>query len=336
MFGNIGSKALVLAFTALQLAGVSNADSRTTPPSGCVVVSTSPSSGQYSTLQSAVDSLSTTSTTAQCIFVYPGTYSEQVYISSRAAILTIYGSTTDTTSYTSNTVTITQGKSQDDSDNNDATATIRAWAAGLKIYNINLVNTRGKGSQALALSAQADQQGYYGVSLSGYQDTLLANEGYQIYANSYIEGATDFIFGQRARAWFENVDIGVKANGWITANGRDSEDNVSFYLFNNCNVAAASGYTVSSGTVYLGRPWRIYSRVVFQNTALSAVINSAGWSVWSSSTPNTDDVYYMEYGNTGTGASGTRASFAGFLSEAVSITTILDSSYTSWVDTTYL
>ncbi|KAL7266771.1 hypothetical protein RUND412_010665, partial [Rhizina undulata] len=306
MYGNIRIKALMLAFTALQLAGVSNAASRTEPPSGCIVVSTSPSSEQYSTLQSAVDSLSTTSTTAQCIFIYPGTYSEQVYISARAAILTIYGSTTDTTSYSSNTVTITQGKSQDDSANNDATATVRAWAAGLTMYNINLVNTRGEGSQALALSAMGDQQGYYGVSLSGYQDTLLANDGNQIYANSYIKGATDFIFGQRARAWFENVEIGVTDNGWITANGRDSEDNVSYYLFNNCNVAAASGSSVSGGASYLGRPWRNYSRVVFQNTALSEVVNSAGWSVWSSSTANTDNVYYMEYGNTGAGASETR------------------------------
>lgn len=41
-------------------------------------------------------------------------------------------------------MTITQGKSQDDSANNDATATIRAWAVGLKIYNINMANTRGK------------------------------------------------------------------------------------------------------------------------------------------------------------------------------------------------
>ena len=48
----------------------------------------------------------------------------------------------------------------------------------------------GEGSQAIALSAQADQQGYYGVKLQGYQDTLLANTGNQIYANSYLDGAT--------------------------------------------------------------------------------------------------------------------------------------------------
>ncbi|KAH0602285.1 uncharacterized protein H6S33_009859, partial [Morchella sextelata] len=155
-------------------------------------------------------SLSTTSSAAQCIFIYAGTYAEQVYIPARAAQLTIYGETTDTTSYTSNTVTITQGKSQDDSANNDATATIRAFAVGLKIYNINIANKEG--SQAVALSSQGDQQGFYGVKLTGYQDTVLANEGFAVYAKSYIDGATDFIFGQRQRAWFDGVDIRVKAN----------------------------------------------------------------------------------------------------------------------------
>lgn len=109
-------------------------------------------------------------------------------------------------------------------------------------------------------------------------------------------------------------------------------------LQNNCDIAAASGNTVSSGAYYLGRPWTEYARVVFQVTSMSSVINSAGWSQWSSSTPNTADVYFGEYDNSGTGASGTRASFATKLSSAVSITTILGSSYTSagYYDSSYM
>lgn len=45
---------------------------------------------------------------------------------------------------------------------------------------------------------------------------------------------------------------------------------------------------------------------MFQNTSLSAVINPAGWSVWSASDVNTEFVYFREFKNTGTGASGTR------------------------------
>lgn len=63
------------------------------------------------------------------------------------------------------------------------------------------------------MSAQADS-GYYGCSFYGFQDTLLANEGLQYYRNCLITGATDFIFGQRAAAWFEKCDIRVRNGGY--------------------------------------------------------------------------------------------------------------------------
>lgn len=107
---------------------------------------------------------------------------------------------------------------------------------------------------------------------------------------------------------------------------------------NSCTISAASGNTVSSGAYYLGRPWTEYARVVFQYTTMTDVINSAGWVEWSSSEPNTDDVLFGEYDNAGDGVSSARASFAETLSAAVSINTILGSSYTSagYYDATYM
>lgn len=69
---------------------------------------------------------------------------------------------------------------------------------------------------------------------------------------------------------------------------------------------------------------------------MSNVINSAGWEEWSSSEPNTEDVLFGEYDNSGAGSTGTRASFATKLSSPIEITTILGSNYADWVDTTYL
>ncbi|KAK4125819.1 carbohydrate esterase family 8 protein [Parathielavia appendiculata] len=308
---------------------------RTSPPAGCLAVG---SSAKYPTVQSAVNALSNTTTAAQCIFIYKGTYQEQVYIPQLQSTLTIYGETKDTSKFSANTVTITQGKSQDDSPNNDATATLRAHTTDLNVYNINLVNTRGQGSQALALSAQKDRQGYYACQFKGYQDTILANAGVQVYAKSYIEGATDFIFGQRARAWFDGADIRVLAasTGWITANGRDSEANPSYYVINKSTVSAKAGDTVAAGAYYLGRPWRSFSRVVFQNTKMSNVVNPAGWAIWNNGDARTGNVTYAEYKNSGEGSKGTRASFATKLSSAVSISEILGSDYKTWVDRAYL
>lgn len=169
---------------------------------------------------------------------------------------------------------------------------------------------------------------------------MLAQTGAQLYAQSYIEGATDFIFGQEGQAWFEQCDIGVLAAklGYITASGRASSSSSSYYVINNSKVAAAPGNSVSSGAFYLGRPWGAYARVAFQATSMTNVISSAGWKIWNDGDPRTDHVEFGEYENSGAGSQGTRASFAKKLSAPVAISSVLGSNYASasWVDIAYL
>ena len=206
-----------LLFPLLSLFSFAHAASRTSPPSSsCLTVG--PSGRQYTSIQSAVNALSTSSSTAQCIFIYPGTYYEQVLIPARSAQLSIYGSSSSTIGYSSNSVTITASKSQADGLSNDETATVRVKSANARLYNLNIENGYGQGSQAVALSVYAEGVGIYGCSLKGFQDTLLAQEGAQLYARTLIQGATDFIFGQRAPAWFEKCDIKVvtASVGYIT------------------------------------------------------------------------------------------------------------------------
>lgn len=168
---------------------------------------------------------------------------------------------------------------------------------------------------------------------------MLAETGAQLYAKCYIEGATDFVFGQTADAWFEACSIGVLATsyGTITASGRSSNDG-GYYVINNSDIAAAPGQAVSDGAFYLGRPWGDYARVMIQNTEMSSVINAAGWHIWNTGDERTQHVTFEEYNNNGAGASGTRASFSEKTSVAVSISTVLGSGYTSanYVDTSYL
>ncbi|KAJ3456743.1 hypothetical protein MRS44_016766 [Fusarium solani] len=281
------------------------AAARTEAPSGAIVVG---EGGDFSSIQEAVNSVSGSDSV---IFVKPGTYEEQVLIPESAGALTIYGYTEDDQDYSKNQVTLTHSLGADEAGNNDSSGTLRAKNNGLKVYNINVANSRGKGVQAIALSAYGDEQGYYGCQFTGYQDTILTNKGKHYFHASYIEGATDFIFGQESVAWFEQCDIGVVAKGYITANGRDSAENPSYYVINKSVVKAAGA---GDGETYLGRPWREFARVVFQNTELGSV--------------------YGEFGNTGAGASGDRASFSKQLSAAVTIDEILGS--TSWIDSSYV
>ncbi|KAI7975071.1 hypothetical protein EIK77_001931, partial [Talaromyces pinophilus] len=179
-------------------------------------------------ISAAVAALSKTTTSTQTIFIEQGTYDEQVYIPSLAGELIIYGQTEDTSSYSSNLVTLTYGLSAASAGSDDLSATLRNYAAKSRIYNINVKNSYGS-------------------------DTVLAETGNQVYAKSYIEGAIDFIFGQHATAWFDGCDIGVvaKSQGTITANGRSSSSDASYYVINKSNIAAASGQSVASGSYYL-------------------------------------------------------------------------------------
>lgn len=206
------------ACVVLSLVAAALAAELTTAPDGCASVNLDGST-EFSTIQSAIDSLVTTTAGTQCVFIYPGNYSEQVTVPWRADQLSVYGYTNDSSSYESNTVTITGNKSQLLNITNDDTATLRVRSPDFKLYNVNVENTFGEGSQAVALSAFEDS-GYYGCQLWGYQDTLLAEHGRQLYAKTLIAGATDFIFGQRALDWFQNVAIRVippvSSQGYIT------------------------------------------------------------------------------------------------------------------------
>lgn len=115
------------------------AASRTSPPSGCLHVAKS--GGQYTSVQAAINTLSTSSTADQCVFVNQGTYTEQVYVASRAARLTIYGYTADTSSYAGNKATITFNKDAKAAGNNDKSGTLRVAAANVKVYNLNVINS---------------------------------------------------------------------------------------------------------------------------------------------------------------------------------------------------
>ncbi|KAE8349776.1 pectin lyase fold/virulence factor [Aspergillus coremiiformis] len=325
-------KSIVVSFL---FAVTALAASRMTAPAGALVVSKS--GGRYSTVSAAVKALSTTKTETQTIFIEGGTYDEQVYIPPLAGKLIIYGQTDDTTSYTGNRVKITHSIKLSDVSNDDETATVRNHTPNSSFYNLNIANPCGQAChQALAVSAFAGNQGYYGCQFTGYQDTLLAQTGNQIYSKTLIEGAVDFIFGQHARAWFQDCDIRVlqgPKSASITANGRSSESDQSYFVIHKSTV---SGNGVPAGTYYLGRPWSKFARVIFQLTSLSDAINPAGWTQWSTSQPNTESVTLAEYDNSGAGAKGTRASFSKKLSQPLSISTILGSDWNRWVDTSYV
>ncbi|KAF5376573.1 hypothetical protein D9757_008268 [Collybiopsis confluens] len=313
--------------------------SRLTPPAGAVVVSKTPSSGQFSTIQAAVNSLPNDSS-ARTIFINAGTYSEQVSIT-RPGQLTILGATSNTASQASNQVIITHSASLGTAGSDDLSGTLRVHKDNFALYNVNVKNTFGQAStngQAIALSAYGTNHGYYASGFYSYQDTVLSEQGNQYYGFCYIEGAVDFIFGQHARAFFQKNIIASVAPGAITADGPASKSD-GLFVINESTIQASSAATASLvGKVFLGRPWTQFATVAFTSCSLSNIINPAGWEIWSTATPNTADVTFVEYQNTGAGAAGTRASFSTKLTSnaAYNVGVVLGSTWTQWVDQTYV
>ncbi|KAF9032416.1 pectinesterase [Panaeolus papilionaceus] len=312
------------------------AASRTSPPAGSVVVRAgTTTAGEYKNVASAVASLPNDSS-SRTIFIYPGTYNEQVYIT-RSGPLTIYGYTTDTMSYSVNQVTIQAGVPASQAGSNDASGTLRVHKDNFKLYNINVKNTYGQGGQAIAISQYGKKVGFYACGFYGYQDTVLVNQGTQVFLKGFIQGATDFIFGGGA-AYFGGNTISVNGAGWVTASGRSSNDGTS-YVFNQNTIVLASGTASSAkGKIYLGRPWR--RAVIFKNTVITAPMNKALWAPWREG-DDTSNVYYAEYNTSGSGASGaSRPGFARILSASdannYNIGSAVGSDYASWVDSAYI
>ncbi|KAK6815315.1 putative pectinesterase A [Aspergillus parasiticus] len=318
-------KIALLSFSLGSTAAVLPRDTgRTSAPSGCSTVGTS---GDYSTIGDALSALGS-STADACIYIAAGTYEEQLIIN-YAGHLTLYGETTDTQTYKQNTVTITHTLSSPDAGSLDNSATVNIKSDLVSVYNINIANGYGSGAQAVAVVANADQLGFYACQFTGYQDTLYAKAGHQYYINSRIEGAVDYIFGD-ASAWFENCDIVSNGAGYITAMSRETTSDTAWYAIDHCNIKAASGVDLT-GDVYLGRPWRVLARVIYQYSVLPDIINAKGWhSMADGATP-----LYYEFNNTGAGSDTSDREYLSTIDAAVAKETVLGDDYQDWVDSSY-
>ncbi|XP_057740624.1 probable pectinesterase 55 [Arachis stenosperma] len=153
---------------------------------------------------------------------------------------------------------------------------------------------------ALAALISGDKSYFYKVRFFGLQDTLWDNQGKHYYKFCTIQGAVDFIFGA-GQSLFERCNINVigRALGegfvrYITAQGREHPKDSNGFVFKNCSISG-------DGSIFLGRPWRPYARVLFYSTNMTNIIQPAGWNLWDSS-QNVDNIMFAEYDNFGPGS----------------------------------
>ncbi|XP_065634943.1 pectinesterase 31-like [Quercus suber] len=121
------------------------------------------------------------------------------------------------------------------------------------------------------------------------QDTLYLHYGKQYLRDCYIEGSVDFIFGN-STALLEHCHIHCKSAGYVTAQSRKSSQETTGYVFLRCVITGVGGTSYA----YLGRPWGPFGRVVYAYTYMDACIKHVGWDNWGK-TENERSACFYEY-----------------------------------------
>ena len=272
------------------------------------------------------------------IEIAPGTYAEKLVITTQ--YLTLKGTSGNAT----DTILTYDDYAQAIHEDGVKYGTFRSYSVFIDADNVTLVNltienSSGSGTkigQAVALYADGDCLSFENCRLLGHQDTLFTaplppcayeingfrgpkefaprRDGRHFYKNCYICGDVDFIFGS-ATAYFENCEIfSLKRDseicGYVTAPSTPEGKRFG-YIFNNCRFTS----NCPPESVYLGRPWRDFAKVVIMNSFIDSHIHREGWHDWNKPHAHAT-TFFAEYNNYGPGAdTSNRASFAHVLDD---------------------
>ena len=240
-------------------------------------------SGDYLTLQAAIDNAPEGRGTPYLIFVKNGRYKEHIDIPALKTFLHIIGQDRDKTVIYDDRLC-----GGDNAYNVDQGATVLVKAADTFFENITLENSHGHekqaGPQALALNTQADRIALNNVALLSYQDTWITSSSQKnrhYIKNSLIEGAVDFIYnGGDVYLDGDTLEINRTSGGYIVA-PRHTADTKWGYVFMNNIIRPGkdfkTGNTLNVTDVWLGRPWHDSPKTVFINTQTFVPIPAKGW-----------------------------------------------------------
>lgn len=250
-------------------------------------------SGDFTTIQEAINSAKGFPDKRVTIKVKNGTYREKVEVYEWNSHMSIIGEDKEKTIITHDDYfdKINLGRNS-----TFHTSTFLVQGNDFYAANLTIRNTAGTVGQAIALAVNADRVLIENCLILGNQDTLYTTgENFrQYYKNCDITGTTDFIFGQ-ATALFQNCNIHSKSDSFITA--ASTPKGVDFgYVFKDCKLSADQGLT----KVYLGRPWRTHAKTVFINCTIGKHVVPEGWDNWSNKAAE-KAAFYAEYDCSGPG-----------------------------------
>ena len=248
-------------------------------------------SGDFKYIQDAIDAMRVYPLRRITLYIKNGVYNEKIVLHSDNTDVSFIGESVDKTIISFN-----------DYSGRGKLTTFTSYTAKISgnrfiAENITFMNSAGPVGQALALYVDADKAVFKNCRFVGNQDTIYAagENARQYFVDCYIEGTTDFIFGP-STAVFQNYTIKAKTNSFITAANTPQGKKFGF-VFLDCKIIVDTSVT----KLFLGRPWRSYSRTAFIRCQLPKQIAPDGWNNWGNP-ENEKTTFYAEYKNTGEGA----------------------------------
>jgi pectinesterase len=253
-------------------------------------------SGNFSTVQEAIDAVPDFRKNRTTIFIKKGIYKEKLVLPASKTQVSLIGEDVVNTILTYDDYAQKMNRFGEEM-GTTGSSSFFIFGEGFTAENITFENSAGQVGQAVAVRIDGDKAAFKNCRFLGNQDTLYPHgeNSRQYYYQCYIEGTVDFIFGW-STAVFDQCTIFCKDHGYITAPATEHNQEFGF-VFIDCNITGSA----PENSFYLGRPWRPYGKTVFIACNMGNHIKSEGWHNWGS--PEKEKTaFFAEYKNSGKGA----------------------------------
>lgn len=245
-------------------------------------------SGDYKTVQEAIDNAPANRISPWLIFIKNGQYEELVTIPENKPFIHLIGQDKEKTVIK---FWINNGGSSDlgweYSTNNPASkaygkqGVVQVNSTDFYTENISYINSYGVERQAgpmgLAMSSRNDRQAFNNCKFRSFQDTWytdVRNSNARQYVNGcLIEGAVDFYYGA-GNNYIENSTFRLAREGSVIVAPSHAAGTKWGYVMVNNTIDGKGGNNK------LGRAWHNLPIAVWINTTLKTTLAPEGWSEW--------------------------------------------------------
>ncbi|KAL6840224.1 hypothetical protein ACP4OV_030034 [Aristida adscensionis] len=263
----------------------------------------------YNTVQKAVAAAPNFGARMFVVHVKAGVYKETVIVPLEKTNVVLVGDGVGRTVITGDLNADTPGVSTFN------TATVGVLGDGFMARDLTMANTAGpEKHQAVAFRSSGDRTVLDTVELQGHQDTIYAQAMRQFYTRCRVSGTVDFVFGNSAAVLHDTALVVLprqqrpefREDDAVTAQGRNDPAQPTGIVLRGCVVNGSDAFLEryrqkpSLHRVYLGRPWKEYSRTVYVGCTLAEIVQPEGWMPWNGEFA-LKTLYYGEYDSRGAG-----------------------------------